>query len=859
MALQPREVESNRALGSRGWSLRNYMALFMVVLIAVAAAAALAVRGIAERDARQSAQADVTFASNRAAKQLKAGFEQIQTLSTPLVTDPGLVNVFADPSKCSIGYAPIAPFATGHIDLISLDGAVVCSSHKATGPALSRIYAGQSWLLASVPSVVAPRLDPSTGNQVAIISYPIAGKGAFVWFLDLAPVGPQLESEFGSGVHELEFVMTSGDGQAVVMRSIDPAKWVGRNPSGTAFATTSDQTSRPDLTGTPRIYGHATIDAAGWNLYVGANEAAALSAADQSANGSLAIILAGVGIMLVVSFIVYRRIAEPVRRLRQVMRSATPGEAVSAVGAGATEVTDLAKDFDKLMATVKRELADRLSGEQAAMLSERNYRTLFEGHPQPMWLYDVDTSAFLNVNDAAIARYGYSHDEFLSMTIKDIRPPQDVAKLIEIVGEAQPTYDKSGPWRHVLKDGSTVQVLITSHAIKFGEHNARFVLAEDLTESERLELELHKSRARAEANADLSRAKDEMVSMVSHEMRTPLASIVGFTELLATRDVTYDQRKEYLGVMLQEGRRLTSLINDFLDIRRIEGGHLTMRFAAADLSALIKRAVELLSDTRHSPVELRLPDDLPLVRVDSDSIFRVVANLLSNAYKYSPEGGSIVIGAGVVDGMVEVYVQDEGLGIPGDALPQLFSKFFRVEAPDRRMIKGTGLGLAISKNIVEAHGGKIGAHSDGEGKGALFHFTVPMVREQAQIGDVLVVEDDAGFAHLLEAELSARGLSSIWAPDAETAQVLMKKKRARAIVLDLLLPGLPGDAFLRGLRAQHGAGIPVVVVTMKDLDPAESLALQKLGVTAVLRKGPGMAEAAANLISKSLVAELVAH
>jgi DNA-binding response OmpR family regulator len=134
-----------------------------------------------------------------------------------------------------------------------------------------------------------------------------------------------------------------------------------------------------------------------------------------------------------------------------------------------------------------------------------------------------------------------------------------------------------------------------------------------------------------------------------------------------------------------------------------------------------------------------------------------------------------------------------------------------------------------------------------------------MVREQAQIGDVLVVEDDAGFAHLLEAELSARGLSSIWAPDAETAQVLMKKKRARAIVLDLLLPGLPGDAFLRGLRAQHGAGIPVVVVTMKDLDPAESLALQKLGVTAVLRKGPGMAEAAANLISKSLVAELVAH
>jgi PAS domain S-box-containing protein len=831
----------------------------MVALIAVAVVAALTVRGIAERDARQSAQADASFAASRVAKQFKAGLEQIRTLSTPLVADPGLISVFTDPSKCSIGYAPIAPFATGHIDLISLDGSVVCSSHKATVPAASPIYAGQSWLLASVPSIVAPWQDPASGNQVAVISYPIAGKGAFVWFLDLAPVGPQLESEFGSGAHQLEFVITSGGGQAVVARSIDSSNWVGRNPSGTKFATAPDQTNRPDLSGTPRIYGHATVDAAGWNLYVGADEAAALSTANQSANGSLAIILAGVGIMLVVSFIVYRRVAEPVRRLSQAMRSAKPGEVVSAVGAGATEVTDLAYDFDRLMATVNRELAERLIGQQAALVSERNYRMLFEGHPQPMWLYDVDTFRFLNVNDAAIERYGYSHDEFLAMTIKDIRPPQDVPKLVELVGEVQPTYDKTGPWRHVLKDGSTVQVLITSHAITFGEHNARFVLAEDLTESERLELELHKSHARAEANAELSRAKDEMVSMVSHEMRTPLASIVGFTELLSTRDVTFDQRKEYLGVMLQEGRRLTSLINDFLDIRRIEGGHLTMRFAAADLSALIKRAVDLLSDPRHAPVELRVPDDLPLVRVDSDSIFRVVANLLSNAYKYSPEGGLIIVGAGVVDGMVEVYVQDEGLGIPGAALPQLFSKFFRVEAPDRRMIKGTGLGLAISKNIVEAHGGKIGAHSDGLGKGALFHFTVPMVREQAQIGDVLVVEDDSGFAHLLEAELTARGLSSIWAPDAETAQALMRRKRARAVVLDLLLPGLPGDAFLRGLRAQYGAGIPVVVVTMKDLDPAESLALQKAGVTAVLRKGPGMAEAAANLIAKSLVAELVAH
>ena len=230
-----------------------------------------------------------------------------------------------------------------------------------------------------------------------------------------------------------------------------------------------------------------------------------------------------------------------------------------------------------------------------------------------------------------------------------------------------------------------------------------------------------------------------------------------------------------------------------------------------------------------------------------------------SARKYSPKGGPIVVVAEVVNGSVEISVTDEGLGIPSDALSHLFQKFYRVDTADRRAIKGTGLGLAISKKIIEAHGGNIGARSDGPGMGATFYFTVPTVREQAHTGDVLVVEDDSGFAHLLEAELSLRGMSSVWAPDAETAEHLMKSNGARAVVLDLLLPGLSGEAFLNQLRDQHGASIPVVVVTLKDLDASETLALQRVGVMAVLRKGPGMAEAAANLVAKSLAAELVAR
>jgi CheY-like chemotaxis protein/anti-sigma regulatory factor (Ser/Thr protein kinase) len=346
--------------------------------------------------------------------------------------------------------------------------------------------------------------------------------------------------------------------------------------------------------------------------------------------------------------------------------------------------------------------------------------------------------------------------------------------------------------------------------------------------------------------------------MVSHEMRTPLASLVGFAELMAMREVTPVQRKEYLAVMVQEGRRLTSLINDFLDLQRIEGGHMQMHFAPADISTLIVRAVGLVHANDPTPIETTLPDDLPLVRVDRAAMSRVLANLISNARKYSPDGGPIVIGAATVGGMVEVSVQDHGLGIPAEAISRLFGKFYRVDTPDRQTIQGAGLGLAITKNLVEGHGGKIDVSSAGQGKGTTFKFTVPVAREPAQSGDVLIVEDDAGFAHLLEAELTAKGLSSVWAADAETAEHLMARKVPRAMVLDLLLPGLQGDVFLKRMRANHGLTTTVVVVTLKDLEPAENLSLQKAGVSAVLRKGPGVAEAAANIVAKSLQSELVA-
>ncbi len=835
------------------------MAVFMAVLIIVAAVAAYAVRNMAEMDARQSAEGDAAFAALAAATEIAHELVLLRQSTASLAANPQVAAVLKSASaSCNLTFTGGIAFATGRLDIVTPDGTVNCSSRpRPSGP----VYEAAGWLPVGVNTQItsAPYLDPLTDELSAVVASPVgAGLGAVVAMVPLAPVGPSLAASLG-GARQLEFLVTSSDVNKVLARSVQPGRWVGADVTGTPFATPAGPVERLDLDGTARLYAQSAIAGADWTVFAGVDRAAALSTADQLANRSLAIVLVGAGVVAVAVFVVYRRVAEPVRRLSLVLRGATPGKAATAVGrTGATEVVGLAEDFDRLMLTVKSELAERLNSEHAAMVSERNYRMLFDGHPQPMWLYDVDTLAFLEVNSAAIEQYGYSRDEFMHMTIADVRPIQDVPKFLELHGEPAPTYDRSGPWIHRFKDGTTVQVLITSHTVTFGAHHARFVLAEELTSSQRLELEMLQTKARVDSSAELSRAKDEMVSMVSHEMRTPLASIVGFAELLVTREVTLRQRNEYLAVILQEGRRLTELINDFLDLRSLEGGHVTMRFAPADIAALVKRAVGLLSDPTGTVIETRIPEDLPLARVDNDSIFRVVANLLSNARKYSPQGGSIVVEAQVVGEMVEISVQDEGLGLPAEALTHVFARFYRVDSPDRAGIKGTGLGLAICKNIVEAHGGKIGVSSDGLGKGSRFQFTIPIVREQAQTGDVLVVEDDSGFAHLLEAELSARGMTSVWASDAETALHLMSKRRARAVVLDLILPGVPGEMFLEQLRAMHGGGIPVVVVTLKDLDAAENLSLQKAGVTAVLRKGPGTAALAAKTIAIALAPELVA-
>ena len=221
------------------------------------------------------------------------------------------------------------------------------------------------------------------------------------------------------------------------------------------------------------------------------------------------------------------------------------------------------------------------------------------------------------------------------------------------------------------------------------------------------------------------RLKSQLISIVSHELRTPLSSILGYTRLLRTRQLAKPDQDRYLEIVEQQGDRLAALVDRFLDGESIDSGRIELDDETIDLRPVIAEEVRLVADKadRHRIEVVMGAGSLP-VRGDRDRLAQVFGNLLENAVKYSPQGGTIEVVTEVASGVIRVGVRDEGIGVAEEHQSRLFTKFFRADARESG-IAGTGLGLAISRDIVEAHGGRIGFESEA-GKGSHFWFELPL-------------------------------------------------------------------------------------------------------------------------------------
>jgi two-component system sensor histidine kinase/response regulator len=317
--------------------------------------------------------------------------------------------------------------------------------------------------------------------------------------------------------------------------------------------------------------------------------------------------------------------------------------------------------------------------------------------------------------------------EMIGQSVATFLTPDEMERVVKTFGPLwNGTADAIESDSHAQRgDGSSVWLHWSASSIKAPGGRTEFFLAmfEDATAE-------HTAQEAAMANLAglerLSQLKSEFVSLVSHEFRTALVGIQGFSEMIRDQDLSADEAKTFAGDINNDALRLNRMITEMLDLDRIEAGRMTLNIAPVDLNSILVEAVERAraSSSKHTIVT-RLEPVMPAVRGDSDRLFQVVSNLLSNAIKYSPAGGEVLVTSHVQDGMAQVDVHDHGLGIPPDFVKKLFGRYERFEDKTKAKIIGTGLGLAITRQIVEMHGGKIWVES-AVGAGSDFHFTVPV-------------------------------------------------------------------------------------------------------------------------------------
>jgi signal transduction histidine kinase len=250
---------------------------------------------------------------------------------------------------------------------------------------------------------------------------------------------------------------------------------------------------------------------------------------------------------------------------------------------------------------------------------------------------------------------------------------------------------------------------------------------------EREQAEAERSRALfalQQTNEQLSRSnkvQSTFVSVVSHEFRTTLTSIQGFSELICDEDLSLAEVKEYASDINSNAVLLNEMISEMLDLERLKSGQMLLKQILLDLNSLLSHIVNSIAAiTPHHSFHLQFDETLPSLLADQDKLIQVLTNLIGNAVKYSPEGGEILISSRIENKLAHVSIQDQGIGIPTHALEQVFTPYYRVETESSRYITGTGLGLSIVRQIIEMHSGKVWVESI-HGQGATFHFTLPLI------------------------------------------------------------------------------------------------------------------------------------
>jgi PAS domain S-box-containing protein len=418
---------------------------------------------------------------------------------------------------------------------------------------------------------------------------------------------------------------------------------------------------------------------------------------------------------------------------------------------------------------IARDMTAARRARQALEESERRYRLLFDNNPQPMWVYGQETLSFLAVNNTAVSSYGFSREEFLGMTLKDIRPEEDVPKLLDATAIPPVAFHRGGTWRHRKKDGKIITVEIAEHPLVFGGRPACLAMATDITERLRLEEQLRQVQ-RLESVGRLAGG-------VAHDFNNLLTVINGYAEMLLSEAGPDSSASEPLSQIRKAGDRAAELTRQLLAFSRRQ----VLQMSVLNLNAVVTETRSLLCRLIGEDIRLTtdLAPNLGLIQGDSGQLQQVIMNLAVNARDAMPDGGTLIIETTNVrldeeylaehrelkaGEYVMLAISDTGIGMDAETRARIFEPFFTT----KELGKGTGLGLATVYGVVKQSGGWIWVYSE-PGRGTTFKIYLPRTDKPESLGGtrpktevrgsetILVVEDYAEVRALALSGLAGLG------------------------------------------------------------------------------------------------------
>jgi PAS domain S-box-containing protein len=473
------------------------------------------------------------------------------------------------------------------------------------------------------------------------------------------------------------------------------------------------------------------------------------------------------------------------------------------------------------------DISPRVRAEKALAASERNYRELFNATHDGIFIHD-ETGRVLDVNERGCAMFRFGASEARRSLLVELTPGEPpysqrdaVEKLRRAISEGPQVFD----WQCRRRDGTPFWSESALRAFEIDSEVRVIASVRDVTDRKLAGFE--RERLMAESQA-ANRAKDEFIAMLSHELRTPLAAIQASVDFLLRLPMLEEPRALSALRVIERNLKLQArLVNDLLDMSRLVRGKLTIERAPIRLGEVTLSAAKTRrADAARADVTLETRAEAELwVDADATRIQQMIINLIDNAIKFTPKGGRITVSATAKEGRGYVVVEDTGVGIAPDRLSDIFEMFRQGEVAARRA-PGLGIGLALVKSIVDLHGGRVWAESDGPGHGSRFIVELPMYEAAATrtghrvspsgraILKVLLVEDNHDTLDMLAETLSQLDYMVLPAESAEAALEILAREPVDVILSDVGLPGMDGYDFLRqARRLPRAARVPALALT----------------------------------------------